>query len=86
MSDATNDIYKLRPVVFNYKTDQNKHMEYGLIAEEVENIYPGIVVKNKDGLPETVQYQYLPLMMLNELQKLQKRVTELEAQMNALVK
>lgn len=86
MGDVTDDIYKLRPVTFNYKTDQSKHTQYGLIAEEVENVYPDIVVKNKDGSPETVQYQYLPLMMLNEMQKLQERITELEKQMKELVK
>ncbi len=76
MGDVTQDIYNLRPVVFNYKTDASKRTEYGLIAEEVEEFYPGIVVKNKDGLPETVQYQYLPMMMLNEMQKQHAEIAE----------
>lgn len=79
MGDVTHDIYNLRPVVFNYKTDANRRTEYGLIAEEVEELYPGIVIKDKEGKPETVQYHYLPLMMLNEMKKQQAVISRLSA-------
>ncbi len=70
MDNITEDLHKLRPVTFNYIWDgYEDHLEYGLIAEEVEEIYPGIVIKDAYGQPQTVQYQYIPLMMLNELQK-----------------
>jgi hypothetical protein len=39
-------------------------------AEEVEEVYPDLVVKGKDGQVETVQYQKLTPMLLNEVQKL----------------
>jgi hypothetical protein len=79
MANTTHDIFKLRPVIFNYKEDEhNQHLEYGLIAEEVELIYPGIVIKDAENLPQTVQYQYLPIMMLNEQQKDHTRLDSLE--------
>jgi uncharacterized protein YicC (UPF0701 family) len=40
-----------------------------LIAEEVQKVYPELVVEGDDGRPETVEYQVLPAMLLNELQK-----------------
>ncbi len=67
VGDLTNDIYQLNPVVFNYIED-TKHQEvYGLIAEEVKDALSIIIEKN--GQPESVHYQYLPILMLNEQQK-----------------
>lgn len=40
-----------------------------MIAEEVEKVYPEMVVYGSDGQPETVKYQYLAPMLLNALQK-----------------
>jgi hypothetical protein len=53
-------------------------MDYGLIAEEVAEVYPDLVAKNKDGQIETVQYHKLTPMMLNELQKLYKSEQRME--------
>ncbi len=78
MDDASDALYKLRPVVFNYKADETKRMQYGLIAEEVEEAMPRMVVYNEDGLPETVKYHDLPVLLLNEIQLLNARITDLE--------
>jgi hypothetical protein len=78
MDDASDALYKLRPVVFNYKSDETKRMQYGLIAEEVEEAMPRLVVYNEDGLPETVKYHDLPVLLLNEIQLLNARITDLE--------
>src|ERR1039457_7366371 len=63
---------RLRPVTYHYKqpcADGSKPLDYGLIAEEVAEVYPDLVVTNKDGQVETVQYQKLTPMLLNEVQK-----------------
>jgi hypothetical protein len=76
--DATSSaLMKLRPVTFHYKTDHNptgRTLQYGLIAEEVAEVYPGLVARSADGQIETVMYQYLPSMLLNEYQKQQRRI------------
>lgn len=77
MGDASSRIYQLRPVTFSYKKDSSKSKVFGLIAEEVEKVMPEIVVF-KNTIPETVKYHDLPMLLLNELQKLAKRVEELE--------
>lgn len=72
MGDASSGIFRLRPVTYRYKqpyVDGSKPIDYGLIAEEVAKVYPDLVVKAADGQIQTVQYQKLTPMLLNELQK-----------------
>lgn len=86
MSNSSSDILNLRPVTFDYKGVDSKKPNYGLIAEEVAEIFPDIVVYNKEGQPETVQYHILPALLLNELQKLSNRVLELELKLEKCCK
>ena len=78
MADSSTPLMKLRPVTFNYKAQGNK--DYGLIAEEVAEIFPDLVVYNDDGEPETIKYHILCSILLNEVQKLSKRIESLESQ------
>jgi hypothetical protein len=81
MAEASAGLSKLRPVTFHYKAEQvsgPRPIEYGLIAEEVAEIYPELVVLDKDGQPTGVRYHVLPVMLLNELQR-QQRVIEGQA-------
>jgi hypothetical protein len=78
MGDATNGLMKLRPVTFRYKKafeDGSKPLQFGLIAEEVAEVYPDLVARSADGQIETVRYQLLDSMLLNELQKQNATVT-----------
>ena len=67
---------KLRPVTFHYKSDQAHARQYGLIAEEVAQVYPELVAHSADGEVETVMYQFLPAMLLNEVQKLRREMND----------
>src|SRR5580700_5235899 len=87
MGDASKGLLRLRPVTFHYKkadADGSNPLEYGLIAEEVAGVYPELVVRGKDGQVESVQYQKLPAMLLNELQKQNETIRKLEARLAAL--
>jgi hypothetical protein len=58
--EASSGLLRLRPVTFCYKKpyeDGSKPLDYGLIAEEVAEVYPDLVVTGADGQVETVQYQ-----------------------------
>jgi hypothetical protein len=44
-------------------------IQYGLIAEEVAEAYPGPIARSADGQSESVKYQVLDSRLLNELQK-----------------
>jgi len=89
IDDINNDsdvIYSLRPVTFTWKSNANAGKQYGLIAEEVAETFPYLAVLNKDGEPESVHYDRLPAILLNEIQKLQKRIIGLEARLVTLEK
>ena len=87
MGDASSGLLRLRPVTFRYKkaySDGSKPLDYGLIAEEVAEVYPDLVVRGADGQIETVQYQKLAPMLLNELQKQQETIRSLEQRLASL--
>jgi hypothetical protein len=72
MGEASSKLMQLRPVTFRYRqaqADGSHPVQYGLIAEEVEELYPDLVAHSADGQIETVQYWKLDAMLLNEVQK-----------------
>ena len=94
MGDASSDLMRLRPVTFRYRkplADGSQPIQYGLIAEEVAEVYPDLVAHSADGQIETVKYQLLDPMLLNEvqrqqaeIQKLQERLDKMEAALAAV--
>lgn len=69
MGDISDALMDLRPVRFTYNHDTSHSPHYGLIAEEVKETYPELVVYDKAGNSYAVRYHELPAMLLNELQK-----------------
>jgi len=66
----------LRPVTFHLKSDPHGEVQYGLIAEEVDKVYPELVIRNESGRIEGVRYDELAPMLLNEVQKQQAQLRE----------
>jgi len=86
MADASSGLMRLRPVTFRYKkqfSDGSKPIQYGLIAEEVAEVYPDLVARTTDGQIETVKYQVLDSMLLNELQKQNTTISAQKEQIGA---
>ncbi len=79
-NDST-PIFNLRPVSFILKSDKSKTKQFGLIAEEVYKVMPDLVVKDKKGDPYAVRYHELPVLLLNEIQKMENRIDKLEKQL-----
>jgi hypothetical protein len=87
MGDASARLQALRPVTFRYKqpyANGEKPLQYGLIAEEVAEVFPELAVFNDDGQPETVKYQDLAPLLLNEVQKLRADKDALQKESAAL--
>ena len=86
MADASDRLLELRPVTFRYKQADatGEHpMQYGLIAEEVAEVFPELVISNEAGQPETVAYHLLPTLLLNQLQKEHRLIQQQAAQLAA---
>ena len=79
MKEESSPILRLRPVTFTYKADAKHAKQFGLIADEVNDVMPALVVKSADGQIETVKYHELATLLLNEVIKLNARVAALEA-------
>src|SRR5262249_48848917 len=73
MRNGSQGPYQLRPVTFRDKQDPQQQ-QYGLIAEEVAQVYAELVTKGADGTVESVQYHELIPLLLNEVQRQQQKL------------
>jgi hypothetical protein len=82
MDKASEAILALKPVTFRYKQeiDPEGVPQFGLVAEDVEKINPGLVVRDKDGKPHTVRYEAVNAMLLNEFLKAHRKTEKLDAE------
>src|SRR5436190_24306607 len=74
----------LEPVTFHYRADNTNRPQFGLIAEEVAQVNPNLVVRDKNGKPYSVRYDQVNAMLLNEFLKEHRTVDALKAQITAL--
>ena len=81
MDEASEAILALKPVTFRYKKeiDPDRTAEFGLVAEDVENVNPALVARDADGKAFTVRYEAVNAMLLNEFLKEHRKVQQLEA-------
>ena len=83
MGEASERLLSLNPVTFHYKQayeNGEQPVEYGLIAEEVAQVFPELVVFNENNQPETVKYRLLSSLLLNEMQKQSSELRSLSGQ------
>ena len=76
MNNASEAILALKPVTFHYKTDKTNTPQFGLIAEEVAEVSPDLVVRDEKGEIYTVRYDAVNAMLLNEFVKEHRAVVE----------
>jgi len=76
MGENTEKLRQLRPVSFHLKTDPTGTVQYGLIAEEVDKVYPELVIRDDAGKIQGVRYDELAPMLLNEMQRERERTME----------
>jgi hypothetical protein len=79
MGKSSEVIFSLKPVTFHYKGDETNLPCFGLIAEEVAKVNPGLILKDKEGKPFTVRYEQINAMLLNEFLKEHQTVQELKS-------
>lgn len=88
MDETSSSVLDLRPVTFRYteeaRGDGPRPIEFGLIAEEVAQIYPDLVVYDEEDEPYSVRYQVLAPMLLNELQRQEREIQALVARLRHL--
>lgn len=74
----TEKLSQLRPVSFHLKTEPNGVVQYGLIAEEVDKVYPELVIRDSDGKIQGVRYDQLAPILLGEVRQQSAKIASLE--------
>ena len=82
LKQCQNIVDNLRPVKFEFKGETIQ--QYGLIAEEVEQVDKVLATHNNDGEVESVNYESIAVMLLKVVKDQQKQITKLETRIAAL--
>ena len=75
--DYHNQLMQLKPCTFKYN-EQPDELQFGLIAEDVEDINPNIVVHEQDGAPDGLKDRDLITLLIIESQKKDKEIAALK--------
>jgi hypothetical protein len=86
IAEESDGLMSLRPVAFKYKceTDPSGLPQYGLIAEEVAEVYPDLVAYDQDGQPVAVRYHLVNALLLNEVQKQHRTIESQQAEIERM--
>ena len=86
MDQASEAIFALKPVTFRYKKklDAKGIPQFGLVAEEVARVNPDLVILDREGRPDSVRYEGVNAMLLNEFLKEHRKVEQMQKQIEAL--
>ncbi len=84
MDKTSEAILALKPVTFSYKSDKTGTPQFGLIAEEVAEVNPNLVVRDQNGQIYTVRYDAVNAMLLNEFLKEHRKVEQQESTIRQL--
>jgi hypothetical protein len=86
MDSASEALLALRPVTFHYKEEFDRQgiPQFGLVAEEVAEICPDLVLRDGKGEIYSVRYEAVNAMLLNEFLKEHRKVEQQEATMTQL--
>jgi hypothetical protein len=78
MDKVSEAILALKPVTFRYKheLDPEGIPQFGLVAEQVEKVNPDLVARDADGKVNTVRYEAVNAMLLNEFVKEHRKVEQ----------
>lgn len=82
IENENEELLKSTPVKFSYKNDTKKETAYGIIAEELHELVPTLVTYDDTGMPFTIKYHELPVLLLHEMKKMLIRIEELEKKIN----
>ena len=83
MDKGSEALFALKPVTFRYKEqiDASHRLCFGLVAEDVAKVSADLISRDKEGKPQTVRYDAVNAMLLNEFLKEHKKVEKQSREM-----
>ena len=86
LESTLDKVIEMKPVRFKYKeqfsTDTSDNL--GFIAEEMNNLFPEVVVKNQNGQIQSIQYPKLTSVLTKALQEAVEKINILEQRVSLL--
>jgi len=89
LEGSLNSVLQLRGVSFEYKTDEfpenkfNEGKQIGLIAQEVEKVFPEFVMTDEEGY-KSVAYQNMVTVLIEAIKEQQKQIESLTGRIETL--
>jgi hypothetical protein len=74
---------ELVPITYSWKSDNEKEKHYGLIAQQVDKVFPELTRKKIFGEYMTINYIGLIPILVGMIQKQNSRISELERTLNS---
>jgi hypothetical protein len=71
------DLFTINPVIYNYIEGGPGKIHYGVLAQDVEKVFPELVEHNMSGY-KTVNYLELLPLMLAKMKNMQQQIDELK--------
>ena len=75
---SIDNLFTLNPIIFSYKDDLTRKKHYGILAQDVEKVFPELVENNNIYGYKTVNYQEFIPIMLAKMKKIQDELEELK--------
>jgi len=86
LKEKVSGLNDLSPVSFIYKDDKTRHQHFGLVAEQVEKVYPQLVIYDNNGKALSVAYHELPALLVAGYQEQQKMIDKIVDDLAILLK
>lgn len=75
------DLGKLEPKKYAFKNDDSQLLHYGLIAQDIEKVYPNLVKQDEDSGVKKVNYLELIPLLIGKINKMQDEIDELKTRL-----
>jgi len=74
-------LFLIKPIEFTYKNDKSKLKHFGVLAQDIEKVFPELVNENENNY-KSVNYQELIPIMLSKMKQMQNEIDELKEKIN----
>ena len=85
IKDLTNDfslgILSINPKQYNFKADERKQIHYGILAQEIEQHFPELVLLNETNTRSINYMEIIPIMIVR-MKVMQEEIDELKKLLN----
>ena len=80
LNSQLDKVLQLKPVSYTWSLTQDQHI--GLVAEDVNELYPEFIGRNEQGEVEGIQYSKMVSVLIQSIQEQQQQINELKTQLN----